>query len=71
MDKESVVCVCVYSILLSHKKEWDFAICNNIDGPRGTSEINQSKTNTVWFNSYVEFKKQINKQKETNKKTDS
>ena len=22
-------------ILLSHKKEWNSAICNNVDGPRG------------------------------------
>ena len=22
-------------ILLSHKKEWNLAICNNIDGPKG------------------------------------
>ena len=30
------VCVCVYNvILLSHKKEWSLAICNNMDGPRG------------------------------------
>ena len=26
------VCVCV--ILLSHEKEWDNAICSNMDGPR-------------------------------------
>ena len=55
MDKEDVVCACVYmyicyihifhyicimnvymynEILLSHKKERDNAICNNMDGPR-------------------------------------
>ena len=29
------VCVCVYNrILLSHKKEWNNAICSNIDRPR-------------------------------------
>ena len=39
MDKESVVCVYVCAcahigILLSHKKEWNNAICSNINGPR-------------------------------------
>ena len=50
MDKEDViiymymyvcvyiyVCVCIHThnkILLSHKKEWNNAICNNMDGPR-------------------------------------
>ena len=24
-----------HGILLSNKKEWNFAICNNVDGPRG------------------------------------
>ena len=29
------VCVCVCNgILLSHKKEWNDAICSNMDGPR-------------------------------------
>ena len=33
MDKEDVVCI--YSgILLSHKKEWNNAICSNMDGAR-------------------------------------
>ena len=33
MDKEDVVHI--YSeVLLSHKKEWNNAICSNIDGPR-------------------------------------
>ena len=41
MNKDVVcVCVCVYvcvyiynGTLLSHKKEWNFAICDNMDGP--------------------------------------
>ena len=34
MNKEDVVCI--YSgILLSHKKEWNNAICSYMDGPRG------------------------------------
>ena len=43
MDNEGAQCVCVCVCvckhthndkLLSHKKERDFAICNNMDGPR-------------------------------------
>ena len=34
MDKEDVVYI-HNGILLSHKKEWNNAICSNMDGPRG------------------------------------
>ena len=33
MDKEDVVYI-YNGILLSHKKEWNNAICSNMDGPR-------------------------------------
>lgn len=33
MDKEDVVYI-DNGVLLSHKKEWNLAICNNMDGPR-------------------------------------
>ena len=33
MDKEDVVYIYI-AILLSHKKEWNNAICSNMDGPR-------------------------------------
>ena len=33
MDKEDVVYL-YNGILLSHKKEWNNAICSNMDGPR-------------------------------------
>ena len=36
MDKEDVVCVCVYiynGILLNHKREWNFTICDSVDRP--------------------------------------
>ena len=39
-------------ILLSHKKEWNSAICNKIDGLGGYyAKWNKSdrKTNTVWY----------------------
>ena len=43
---------------LSNIKEWNLAIWDNTDGPGGyyTSEISQSKTNTIWFHLYVEQK---------------
>ena len=34
MDKEDVVCI-HNEILLSHKKQWNPAICDNTDGPWG------------------------------------
>ena len=34
MDKEDMVHI-HNGILLGHKKEWNFAICNNMDRPRG------------------------------------
>ena len=37
MDIENVVCMHVYVYTqwnISHKKESNFAICNNMDGPR-------------------------------------
>ena len=34
MDKEDMVCDTYKRILLSHKKEWNNAICNNMDRPR-------------------------------------
>ena len=33
MDKEDVVHI-YNGILLSHKKEWNNAVCSNMDGPR-------------------------------------
>ena len=35
MDKEDVVIYIYNVILLSHKKEWNFAICSNVDGSGG------------------------------------
>ena len=44
MDKEDVVHV-YNGILLSHKKEQNFAICSNTDGPRDDhiSEVSQTE----------------------------
>ena len=33
MDKEDVVYI-YNGVLLNHKKEWNSAICSNMDGPR-------------------------------------
>ena len=45
-------------ILLSHKKEWNNAICSNMAGPRDCHiEWSQRKTNIIWHFLYVESKK--------------
>ena len=71
-DKEGVVQI--YSgLLLSHKKEWNNAICSNTDGLGGhDAKWNKSKrkTNTVWSHLYVESKKHnklvtVTKEKQT------
>ena len=52
MDKEDVVHI-YNGILLSHKKEWNNAICSDVDGPRGLSHkvksVRKKKTNTIWY----------------------
>ena len=45
-------------ILLSHKKERNYAICSNMDGPiNNHTKWNKSerKTNTVWYHLNVEI----------------
>ena len=43
--------------MLSHKKEWNTAICSNIDGPRNyLTKWSQIKRN-IWYYLYVESKK--------------
>ena len=44
-------------ILLSNKKEWSLAICNNTDGLEGMILSRVSQTDAVWFHLYVESKK--------------
>ena len=41
-------------VLLSHKKVWNNAICNNMDGPRDYDA--KSKTN-IWYHLHMESKK--------------
>ena len=52
MDKEDVEYI-YKEIILSHKKEWNLAICNGMDGAReyNAKQKNQRKTNTIWFHS--------------------
>ena len=47
-------------ILLGNQKEWNLAICNNVDGVEGVmlSQISQRETDIVGFHLYVEFEKQ-------------
>ena len=59
MDKEDVR----YEhngILLSHKKEWNNAICSSMDGLRDDhtkwSKLDREKTNIIWYHLYVESK---------------
>ena len=44
-------------ILLSNKKEWSLAICNNTDGLEGMVLSRVSQADAVWFHLYVESKK--------------
>ena len=57
MDKEDAVHM-YNEILLGHKKEWNNAICSNMDGPRIVilSEVRQRKTD-IWYSLYMESKK--------------
>ena len=60
MFLEEGVCYdqCILLALLSHKKEGNNAICNNMDGHRDIilSEVNQTKTNVIWYHLYVDVK---------------
>ena len=70
MDKEDVMYI-YNGILLSHKKEWSFAICNNLDGLVGyyAKWNNSDKERQILYNItlYVESKKI---QQNTNRLTD-
>ena len=73
MDKEDVVHI-YNGILLSHKKEWNNAICSNMDAPQDyhTKWSKSEKANIIWYHLYVESKKMIQmnlitKQKQTHR----
>ena len=45
-------------ILFNHKKEWNHAICSNIDRPTDYhSTWTKTKTSIIWYHLYVEPKK--------------
>ena len=46
-------------MLLSQRKDWNFAICCNIDGLRGhwLSEISQRTTKSLWYHLHLQSKK--------------
>ena len=58
MNKEDVVHI-YNGILLGHNKEWNNAICSNIDGPRGdhVKWSKSEKENIIWHHLYVESNK--------------
>ena len=58
MDEEDVVYI-YKGILLSHKKEWNFAICNNMDVLGGHyAKWNKSdRERQILYHLYVESKK--------------
>ena len=66
MDKEDVVHI-YNGILLSHKKEWNFAIRSNMDGPRDchTEWVSQTEKEI----SYDTVYKQNLKRNDTNELT--
>lgn len=58
--------ICVYMCihththngLFSHEKEWNIAICEDMDGTREYNAKWTSQRQISWFHTYVEFKKQ-------------
>ena len=56
LDKEDMY---MYKgILFSHKKEWNDAICSNMDGPTDyTNEVSQRKASIIWYHLNMESKK--------------
>ena len=56
----------IHGILLTHKKEWNLANCDNMDGPRGYyaySKISRTEReiNTIWFHFHMDSKKWTSK----------
>ena len=60
MDKEDVVHM-YDGLLLSHEKEWNNAICSNMDGPRDdhTKWSKSERDKYLWYRLYVESKTMI------------
>ena len=62
MIKWLLIAYLTLKALISHKKEWNNAICSNVDGPRDYhtkwSKLDR-ETNIIWYHLYVESKKLI------------
>ena len=61
----------IYSgILVGHKKEWNNAICNNMEGSKDCiqSEVSQTITNILFYSLYVESLKMVQMNLFTNQK---
>lgn len=60
IDKEDVTHI-YNAILLSHKEEWNDAICSDSGGPREchTGDTNQRKRNVVCYDLNVHSKKKM------------
>ena len=59
MDEEDVAYI-FNGILLSHRKEQNFALCSNMDelgGHHAKWNVRHKKVNTLWYCLYVESKK--------------
>jgi len=53
VDKEDVVYI-HNGVLFGYKREWNNAICSNMDGTRGSHpEWNKRKTNAIWYHSHL------------------
>jgi len=56
MDKEDVACIC-NRILFNHKKEWNNAICSNMDVPRDYhAKWSESKASAIGYHLYWNLK---------------
>ena len=62
LDKEDVVHV-YKGIPISHKKRWNTAVCDNMDGPM-LSDISRKKLRTVCFHSHVGYKTETHRHRQ-------
>ena len=60
-------CVCMYIILLSHEREGNLTVYNNIDEKWGCyakwNKLDRER-HTVWYHLYIEYKTQIHRNRE-------
>ena len=57
MDKEDYfMYVCVYTLLFGHKKEWNNAVCSNMDGLRDHTKWSQKDKYPLYVKSKISHK---------------